>query len=72
MILAADLVKDLDTLPQPSSLNATVPVDSLPVLILTDFRRVRHLPWASLMVAMVIMLSRTKVRARLTWDRRVC
>ena len=62
---AADLVKDLEMLPQPSSLNATVMEDS------PDFKSVGHLPWAALIVAMVMIFSRTKVRARSTCERKV-
>ena len=61
---ATDLVKDLEMSPQPS-LNATVIEDS------PDFRSVGHLPWAALIVVMVMIFSQTKVRACSTCERKV-
>ena len=65
MTFAMDLVKDLEILPQLSLLNATVMKDS------TDFKSIGDLPWAASIVVMVMILSRTKVRACLTCERKV-
>ena len=65
MTFAVDLVKDLEMSLQPSSLNATVTEDSL------DFETVGDLPWAALIVVMVMILSHTKVRAHSTCERKV-
>ena len=51
--------------PQPSLLNETVMEDS------PDFESVGDLPWAALIVVMVMILSCTKVRACLTCERKV-
>ena len=62
---AADLVKDLEMLPQLLLLNATVMEYS------PDFKSVGHLPWAASIVAMVMIFSHTKVRAHSTCERKV-
>ena len=59
-------MNDLETLPQPLSLNVRVIVDALPVLELIDLGRTRHFTCASLMVSIVIMPSWTKIRECLT------
>ena len=65
MTFAVDLVKDLEMLPQLSLLNATVTEDS------PDFESIGDLPWAALIVVMVMILSHTKVRAHSTCERKV-
>ena len=59
-------MNDLETLPQPLSLNVRVIVDALPVLELIDLGRTRHFTCASLMVSIVIVPSWTKIRECLT------
>ena len=62
MTFATALVKALEISPQLSLLNMTV-TDSL------DFGSVGYLPWAALIVAMMMILLQTRVRAHSTWER---